>query len=67
MGTGTPLLQGEAERDGAVQPGEEETERGSFNVHKYLKGGCKEGRAKLLSVVPSVGTRVTTWSTGGSL
>jgi len=25
MGTGTPLLQGEAERDGAVQPGEEET------------------------------------------
>ena len=24
-----------------------------MNVHKYLKGGCKEDRDRLLSVVPS--------------
>lgn len=28
-----------------------------INVHKYVKGGCKKGRARLFSVVPSDKTR----------
>lgn len=28
-----------------------------INVYKYLKEGCNEGRARLLSVIPSAKTR----------
>lgn len=28
-----------------------------MNVHKYLKGGCKEYRARLFSVVPGARTK----------
>ncbi|KAK4828607.1 hypothetical protein QYF61_000059 [Mycteria americana] len=34
-----------------VQPGEEKAQGGSINVNKYLKGGCKDHRARLFSVV----------------
>jgi len=37
-GTGVPAIQGEAERDGTVQPGEEKAERDLINVFKYLMG-----------------------------
>lgn len=35
-------MQGEAERAGTVQPGEEESQEDLFDVYKYLLGGVKK-------------------------
>lgn len=43
----------EVERAETAQIREEEAHRVLINVCKCLKGGCKEHRARLLSVVPS--------------
>jgi len=42
-----------------VKPGEEKAQEDLINVWKYLKGGCKEDKARILSVVPSDRTRGT--------
>lgn len=44
-------------RAGTVQPGEEEVQGDLTSVCKYWKGGCGDGRARLLPVVPSDRTR----------
>lgn len=49
-GTGVPLLQGEAEKAGTVQSGEEKVKGDHINVCKYLKRRCKEDRTMLFSV-----------------
>ena len=56
--SGADLTQGKAGRAGSLQPGEEEPRRGEdlINANKYLKGGCRQDRARLLFVVPSPGT-----------
>jgi len=41
-GSGASLLQGAAERAGAVQPGEDKYQGGHIKPYKYLKGGCEE-------------------------
>ena len=46
---GTPLLQGQAERAGAVQHGEEKALRDLRAAFQYLKGGCKKEGDRLLS------------------
>ena len=40
-----------------MQPGEEKAQGDLIKVYKYLKGGCKENRARIFSVVPSGRTR----------
>lgn len=41
------------ERAATVQCGEEKPRWNFICEDKYLKGGCKEGRARMFSVVPS--------------
>ena len=48
---GTPLLQGQAERAGAVQHGEEKALRDLRAAFRYLKGGCKKEGDRLFSRV----------------
>ena len=48
---GTPLLQGQAERAGAVQHGEEKALRDLRAAFQYLKGGWKEEEDRLFSRV----------------
>lgn len=48
-----------AETAEPVQPGEERARGDPVNISKYLKGGHKEGRARLFSGVPSGRTRDT--------
>lgn len=36
-----------AKREWTAQPGEKKVQWGLTNVHKYLKGGCKEERGGL--------------------
>jgi len=55
--TGTSDIQGQVERDGAVQPGKERALEDLINVDKYLMGGDKEDRARGFSVVSSQRTR----------
>lgn len=50
-------MQGEAERDGTIQPGEEKVQGDLISMCKYLMGGPKEQRARLFSMVPSDRTR----------
>jgi len=57
QGTGASVTQGEAERAGTVQPGEEKAQGDLINADKYLKGGCEENGARLLPMVPSDRTR----------
>lgn len=45
-----------SERAEIVQPGEEKAQGDLINIYKHLNGGCKEDRARLFSVVPSVRT-----------
>ncbi|PKU40124.1 hypothetical protein llap_9573 [Limosa lapponica baueri] len=57
-GTGASHIWGKAGRAGTAQPGEEKDWGADLiNVYKYLKGGCKDDRARLFLVVPSDGTR----------
>lgn len=51
------------------QPEEEEAQGFLTNIYKYSKGGCREDRAGLFSVVPSARTRGMgkNWSTEGSV
>lgn len=67
-GPGAPLLWGEAEKAGPVQPGEE-AQRDLISIHKYLKRGCKQGTARVLTVVPMPRQDAvcTICNTGGSL
>lgn len=39
------------------KPGRGKVQEGFVDVYKFMKGGCKEDRAGLFSVVPSDGTR----------
>jgi len=56
--TRASLLREEAERAGAVHPGEEKAPRDLANVHKYLMGGRDEDEAeRLFPVVPTEKTR----------
>lgn len=41
------------DRDLQLQPGEEKPQWNLICEYKYLKGGCKENRARMFSVVPS--------------
>ena len=50
---------GEGGRAENAQPGEEEAHGDLSDVHKYLKGGCKEDGARIISVVPSARTKGT--------
>ena len=56
-GSGESHIWGKAERASTAQPREETAQEGVINVYKYLKGGWKEDRARLCSVVPSDRTR----------
>ncbi|KAK4816505.1 hypothetical protein QYF61_017466 [Mycteria americana] len=42
---------------GTVQPGEKQAQGDLINVYKYLKGACKEDKARLFLVVPRDRTR----------
>ena len=53
-----------AEGAGTIQTGEDEAQVDIINIHKYLKGGCKENRARLLPGQEAMGRK---WSTGVSL
>lgn len=53
-------------RAGNIQPEEEEEQGDHLSVCKYLKGSCKEDRARLSLVVPNAKTQEamgTNWST----
>lgn len=52
-GTGTPLLQGEADRVGAAQYGEEEAQGNLITIYEYLEEGWEKNGATVFSVVPS--------------
>lgn len=56
-GTGAQDVWEEAERDGFLQPGEEKAQKGLTAVCKYLKGGCREAKARLFSEVHSGSAR----------
>lgn len=47
----------ETGRVGILQPGETKVKGDLIHVGKYLKGGYKNDREKLFSVVPSDGSR----------
>lgn len=51
QGTGAPLVGGKAGRAGTVQPDKGEAQGNLINVHEYLKGRRKEGRARLFAVL----------------
>jgi len=51
------LFSGKAESARTVQPGEEKAQGVLTEVYKYLKGGCREDRAKLFLAVPRDRTR----------
>ena len=55
--TEAPRMWGKAERAGTVQPAEETAQGDPTDVYEGLKGGCKEDRARLCSVVPRDRTR----------
>lgn len=48
---------GKVERVAAVHLGEEKAQGNLVSRYKYLKGGCKEDRARFFSVVASERTR----------
>lgn len=56
-GTGTSLLQGEAERSGPVQPQGEMAERGPHACLSVSEGKGSEDEVRLFLVVPSSRTR----------
>lgn len=48
-----PLLYEEKlEKAGTVQPRKEKTQGDLMNTYKYLKGGCREGGARLFQQYP---------------
>jgi len=70
QGSGAPTLWRKAKRVGTVLQAEEFKIRGHLtNVHKYLKGACKEDIGMLFQHCPVPGQEAvgTNWSTGGSL